>query len=199
MVAVTQYLNSLPCEHEILGNWTEIESGAYDARPKLKECIQVAQAQGATVLISKLDRIGRSIKLLVELTSAGVSFVSAENPNLDSFSAKIMMCCAERERELIGARVRSGLAVARSRGVKLGGPNPAASWKHAAKAIQERKNAFCANTLKVIREIESTGVTSQYRICQYLNLRGVKTARGKQWTITALRRVQESAGKLQAA
>jgi DNA invertase Pin-like site-specific DNA recombinase len=174
----------------------EQETGADDGRPKLKEAIEIArQTADTTILIAKLDRIGRSLPLLYMLIAANISFVAADNPTCDIFSAKIMMLMAERERELIGARTRAGLAVAKSRGVKLGAPykSAVASLAIGRRAIQERKRAFAVDALRKIREIESTGISSKYKVCQYLNLRGEKTAFGKPWTITAIRRVEAAA------
>jgi|SRR5271163_3980626 len=83
------------------------------------------------ILVWKLDRLGRSLKHLVnvlaDLDARGVAFVSLrDNLDLSTPSGRLMMhmlgAMAEFERELIRERVVAGIAAAKKRGVRFGPP-----------------------------------------------------------------------------
>jgi DNA invertase Pin-like site-specific DNA recombinase len=82
----------------------------------------------------KIDRFGRSLKHLVnalaELDAYRVAFVSLrDNLDLSTPQGRLMFgiigCMAQFERELIRERVRSGIAHAKAKGVRMGRPNVA--------------------------------------------------------------------------
>jgi DNA invertase Pin-like site-specific DNA recombinase len=185
--AVARYLASLNAE--LLATFEEVESGANNKRPQLAAALKFAKAKKAILIIAKLDRLSRNAAFLLQLQESGVDFIACDMPNADKLSVGIIALLAQRERELISERTKAGLAVAKARGVRLGNPNPLPALKAGAKAIQERKQAFAAQVLKSIREIQSTGIESLNRIANCLNKRGETTARGGQWTATAVKRV----------
>jgi DNA invertase Pin-like site-specific DNA recombinase len=185
--AVQSYLASLDCE--LLGNFEEVESGANNRRQQLTAALQIAKAKKAILVIAKLDRLSRNAAFLLQLQDSGVDFVACDMPNADRLSVGIIALLAQRERQLISERTKAGLAVAKSRGVRLGNPNPEASLKKAQKAIRARKREFAEVALRSIREIQSTGIQSLNRIADCMNKRGEQTARGGKWTATAVKRV----------
>ena len=83
------------------------------------------------VIVYRYDRFARSLRLLVnaldEFRSLGIDFVSLHE-GIDTSTPNgrlvfgIFGSIAEFERELIRERVRSGLALAKVRGKKLGRP-----------------------------------------------------------------------------
>lgn len=87
-----------------------------------------------TIVVYRLDRLSRNateaIQTLLILDQAGVGFISITQPvlnlGLDNPFRRTMLAAfseiAEIERETIVSRVRSGLAAAKKRGVKLGRP-----------------------------------------------------------------------------
>ena len=105
-------------------------SGKQERRPELDRLIHAARKrQIDIILVWKLDRFGRSLKHLVtsldELSALGIGFISYQD-NLDLTTAQgrlmfhIIGSMAEFERELIGERVKAGLANARRKGKRLG-------------------------------------------------------------------------------
>src|SRR5215472_1885710 len=85
-----------------------------------------------TVLVWKLDRLGRSLRhlvlLLEELSQCGVSVVATSqgidtSGALGRFVANLLGALGEMERELIVERTRAGLAAAKRRGVRFGRPS----------------------------------------------------------------------------
>jgi putative DNA-invertase from lambdoid prophage Rac len=115
---------------QIVGEFVDIASGSQDDRPQLNKVLALAkQRKIDTLLVWKTDRLGRSLRHLVntigELDAVGVAFVSLKD-NLD-FSTpagrlmfNVIGATAQFERDLIRERIRSGMANARRKGVKLG-------------------------------------------------------------------------------
>ncbi len=188
--AVKRYLGSLECE--LLGTFEEVESGANNHRPQLAAAIKLAKSRKAVLIIAKLDRLSRNAAFLLQLQDSGVDFIACDMPNADRLSIGIIALLAQRERELISERTKAGLAVAKSRGARLGNPKPADSLIKASQAIQEKKGLFVIQIRKIIEEIQSTGVRSLSKIAECLNKRGEKTRRGGIWTATAVKRVIET-------
>ena len=99
-------------------------SGAKDERRALAEAVEYARA-GDVLIVWKLDRLGRSLKHLIEtvnrLHEKGVGFASVQE-NIDTTTPggklifHIFGALAEFERELIRERTNAGLQAARARG-----------------------------------------------------------------------------------
>ena len=109
-------------------------SGKRDDRPGLDACLK-ALREGDTLLIWKLDRLGRSLRHLVatvqELVDRRIGFrvLTGQGANIDTSTPSgklvfgIFAALAEFERELIVERTKAGLAAAKARGRK-GGRRP---------------------------------------------------------------------------
>jgi DNA invertase Pin-like site-specific DNA recombinase len=105
-------------------------SGSKESRPQLNLLMQDAHRRKFdAVLCWKLDRIGRSLKHLVnalaDLEALSVAFISLrDNLDLSTPSGRLMFqiigAMAEFERALIQERVRSGLRNAKAKGKRLG-------------------------------------------------------------------------------
>ena len=108
----------------------EVASGAKTERPVLDEIIRNLR-EGDTLVIWKLDRLGRNLAHLIHLTSKliekKVGLISLNDP-IDTTTAQgrlifgIFASLAEFERELIRERTQAGLNSARMRGRKGGRP-----------------------------------------------------------------------------
>lgn len=118
---------------EITGEYVDRGvSGAKERRPELDRLMRDAnRGDFEAVAVWKLDRFGRSLRHLVnalaELEARGITFVSLrDNIDLSTPAGRLMFqiigAMAEFERALIAERVRSGLAVARTKGRRLGRP-----------------------------------------------------------------------------
>ncbi len=109
-------------------------SGSRDDRPGLKACLEYLNA-GDTLVVWKLDRLGRSLShllaLVTDLKERGVGFRSlTEGMDTTTPQGKLLFsvfgALAEFERALIRERVKAGLAAAARRG-RRGGRPPALS------------------------------------------------------------------------
>ena len=104
--------------------FAETGSGAKSDRPELSEALAFAR-QKDTVVVWKLDRLGRSLKHLIDtvndLHKRGIGFRSLQE-HLDTTTPSgklffhIFGALAEFERDLIRERTNAGLVAARARG-----------------------------------------------------------------------------------
>lgn len=108
-------------------------SGKREDRPGLAACLK-ALREGDTLLVWKLDRLGRDLRHLIntvhDLTSrdVGLKVLTGHGAAIDTTTAAgklvfgIFAALSEFERELISERTVAGLASARARGRKGGRP-----------------------------------------------------------------------------
>ena len=111
--------------------FTDTASGALQSRPELDKLLDQLRP-GDTLVEWRLDRLGRSIRHLIdqlsELQERGIEFRSLQE-NIDTSSPggrlvfHIFASLAEFERDLIRERTNAGLAAARARG-RTGGRPP---------------------------------------------------------------------------
>ncbi len=106
-------------------------SGKKEDRPGLNACLKALRS-GDTLLVWKLDRLGRDLRHLVnlvhDLTSRGIGFkvLTGHGASIDTTTPNgklvfgIFAALAEYERELIVERTKAGIRAARARG-KFGG------------------------------------------------------------------------------
>ncbi len=118
-------------------------------RPGLDACSKGFR-KGDLLVVYKLDRLGRSIRTLIEFVEwlnekgVGLKVLAGQGAQIDTstpngrFVFNLFAALAEYERELISERTRSGLAAARARGRKGGRP----------KAMTPNKLAIAQSAMK---------------------------------------------------
>lgn len=152
-------------------------SGALDRRPQLDKMLEHLRA-GDTVVVWRLDRLGRSLKNLIalieQLAEAGIGFKSVTEA-IDTTSAggklifSIFGALAEFERALIQERTKAGLAAARARGRKGGRPRAMTDDKvlvakklyaEKSRTVQEIADVLNVSRKTVYRYLEPVGSRS---------------------------------------
>lgn len=176
---------------ELVAQYTEIESGKKNDRPELLAAIRQADLVGGRLLVGKLDRLSRDLFFILSLQKSHVDFAVCDLPGCDSFTINIYGALAQREREMISARTKAGLAAARERGVKLGTNNLKPEMAQAASAkgvatIKQNASNFAAKVRTTIEALQAQG-KSLRAIAGELDKLGVQTARGGKWTATAVK------------
>ena len=131
-------------------------------RPELQNCLKTLR-QGDTLVVFKLDRLGRSVKEVLsfvdELKNKGVKLQSVQD-NLDPNSPngmamlQLMAVFAELERGIIIERTKAGLAAARARG-RVGGRKEVLNQK----LKNEIRSLIAANNLTITRIAEIFNVS----------------------------------------
>ncbi len=108
--------------------FSDTVSGAKESRPGLDQCLDHLR-KGDTLIVWRLDRLGRSLKHLLTLVedfgTRGIGFVSlTESIDTTTSGGKLVFsifgAIAEFERQIIRERTFAGLAAARARGRKGG-------------------------------------------------------------------------------
>ena len=125
--------------------------------------------KGDKLVVWKLDRLGRSLKHLIEtigdLDEQGIGFQSLQE-NIDTTTSggklvfHIFGALAEFERDLVKERTRAGLKAARKRG-RIGGRKPAMTPKQVKLAKSMRRDPN--NTVADICETLGVSRATLYR------------------------------------
>ena len=154
--------------------YEDLASGRHDARPGLVACLKALQP-GNTLVVWKLDRLGRDLKHLVttvdDLRTRGVGFkvLTGAGAQIDTSTANgrlffgVFAAFAEFERELIAERTRAGLAAARARGRKGGRP------RKMDRATLKAAQALLANTDETAQAIAKRFNIGTGTLYTYLN------------------------------
>ena len=189
--AVSRYVNG----GKLLASYTEVESGKNNARPQLAKALAHCKRTGATLLIARLDRLGRNVAFLAALMDGDVPFICCDNPAATRLTLHVLSAVAEHEARMISERTKAALAAARARGVRLGGHREGAhvlsskdrTRGHAVATAEA--NAFASDVASQIEELKADGASSLAQLAAGLNERGIATRRGSTWTITSVARV----------
>ncbi len=132
---------------EIVADFTEIESGKRADRPELRAALAEAKRHRATLIIARLDRLSRNMAFIANLVDARIDFIACDNPHATRLTLRILVAVAEHEREMISARTKAALAIAKARGVRLGNPclpSPASVPQRPTAAVRTSSRQRCA-------------------------------------------------------
>jgi DNA invertase Pin-like site-specific DNA recombinase len=145
----------------------DVGSGSLKHRPELEGCLRFL-ADGDTLVVWRLDRLGRGLKHLIELVDGleerGIAFKSVTE-EIDTTSAggrltfHIFGALAEFERQIIRERTRAGVAAARARN-RVGGRPRSLTPEQLAAACAMRDDA---HTMPQIAKALGVSVATLYR------------------------------------
>lgn len=150
-------LNRYGCDDIV----SEKESGAKKDRKELQLLLGKLR-KGDTLVVYKLDRLGRTmhqlVNLLQEFNENGINFVSIKDgidtsTTMGKFLFHIFGAMAEMEREIITERVISGVAAAKARGREGG-----------------RKKAHTKQQIESMMELIEMGNKTKVEICEIFNV-----------------------------
>ena len=147
--------------------YEDLASGRRDDRPGLAACLK-ALRDGDTLVVWKLDRLGRDLRHLVntvhDLTTRGIGFkvLTGQGAQIDTTTAQgklvfgIFAALAEFERELISERTKAGLSAARARGRHGGAP-----FKMTPAKLRLAMAAMATRDTEVAELCKELGITRQ--------------------------------------
>src|SRR5260370_12849906 len=182
--AVATYLKG--GDWQIVADFTEVESGKRSDRPELDKVLAAARLHRASLVVSKVDRLTRSVAFLSRLLEAGVDVRFADLPQIEGATGRFMLqqmvAVAELEAGMISARTKAALAQARKRGVKLGGNRgvrPTAKMRALATAgLHRRSKPRAAGVAPTLKELPAAGATPLRATTPALNATSIPTTRG---------------------
>ncbi len=152
--------------------YRDVMSGVRDDRPQFRAMLDFARP-GDTIVVWRLDRLGRSLKHLIEtvmgLQARGINFrsltehVDTSTPG-GKFTFHLFGALAEMERDVIRQRTKAGLEAARARGRIGGRPalHPDARKLQRARELYEKKEMSVAEIMAL------TGFASRYSFYKYV-------------------------------
>lgn len=191
--AVTEYLKGRA--GQLIGEFTEVESGRKRDRPQLNAALDLCRRQKAVLVIAKLDRLARNVAFVSALLESGVRFVAVDMPEADITFLQMAAVFGEWEARKISERTKAALGAAKARGRSLGwaidtrrADQQAAAARGAA-ANHGAAVAFAGNVCPIIESIQRAGVRTLSGIAAALNARAIRTARGGEWYATTVRNV----------
>jgi len=164
--SVEQYAQG---KYQIVNSYIEVESGKKNNRPKLLLALEECKKKGYTLIIAKLDRLGRNVAFIANLMEAKVEFIAVDNPHANRLMLHLLAAFAEHEREMISKRTKEALKAAKMRGVKLG--NPAIAEHNKANGLKAAKSFEL-----IIKTMLSKGKTVK-QIAKHIDLHPTQTQR----------------------
>jgi DNA invertase Pin-like site-specific DNA recombinase len=153
--------------------YSDVVSGAKEERKGLQEALEYVR-EGDTLIVWRLDRLGRSLKHLIEtitrLNNRNIGFKSiTENIDTTTSGGKLIFhifgALAEFERDIIRERTNAGLTAARARG-RLGG-RPKAHTLNTPKKVALAQSLY-DNKNNTIEEICKTLHISRATLYRYI-------------------------------
>jgi DNA invertase Pin-like site-specific DNA recombinase len=206
--ALEVYLNG--GNWHILAEFTEVESGRRSDRPELDKALAAARLHRCPLVVSKVDRLTRSVAFLSRLLEAGVDVRFADLPQIEGATGRFllqqMVAVAELEAGMISTRTKAALAAAKARGRALGGSRvrtsdgrPVVISRQAQQigSAANRKRAVdrARDLAPTLAEIRRAGATTLRDIAAGLDAAGISTPRGNgKWGPVQVKRTLEALG-----
>lgn len=179
--AVAAFFASMPSE--VVASFIEVESGKRNDRPELLEALELCRKRKATLVIAKLDRLGRNLAFIANLMESGVDFVCCDNPHANRLMLHMLAAFAEFERDLISKRTKDALAAAKAKGVHLGANGRKLAERHKAEARQ-RDQQYYPMIAELMRELRSYSAAAER-----MNAMKISTPSGGRWYASSVRNV----------
>jgi len=181
--ALTNYIDQQP-DAALLEMFIEVESGKKNDRPKLLEAIALCKKHKATLIVSKICRLGRSVQLISTLMNSDIELAVVDNPNANRFFLHLMAAFSEHEREMISTRTKEALAAAKAKGTKLGSYGVVLGARK-----KETADLYAKSIEPVIKGLKDEGCRTIKDIMEQLNSRGIKSPGGGFWHLCSVHRL----------
>jgi DNA invertase Pin-like site-specific DNA recombinase len=176
--SVAEFLEERP--GELIGQYTEIETGtgtnALARRPELAAALKQCKQEGGTLVLAKLNRLSRNVHFVSGLLESGVQFVAADVPEANRLTILILAAVAEEESRRISERTKAALAIAKSRGVKLG-----VYGRVLAKQNRMAADQYARQLGPTVIRLRDQGYNTERTLMTEMNRARVPTPKGQRW------------------
>ncbi|HZQ44484.1 MAG TPA: recombinase family protein [Acidobacteriaceae bacterium] len=183
---ILRFVGSNPLAAE----FTEVESGkSHTNRPQLLTALEMCKRKKLTLVLAKLDRLGRNLAFIASLLESGVEFVCCDNPHANKMTLQMLSVFAEFEREQTSVRTKAALAAAKARGTQLGNPR----WQESLDSARTAKNPIkpAPQVVEMMRQYRADGLTLR-AIADKLNGLGLRTPKGFKWYAATVANAMEA-------
>lgn len=176
---------------EIIQEFVEVESGKKNKRQELLDATALCKVTGATLIVAKMDRLGRNASYLHKIRDDVKDLAIVDMPSIGILEFGFRATFAEYEGEQISKRTKDALAEKKRQGYKLGKPENLKSNTGRIKANGNRRKQAMTQDYNLIAKafIEKNSGLSYRQLATMLNDYKIKTATGKQWTACNVRNV----------
>ncbi len=194
--SVAAYLNG--GSWRLIREFTEVESGRSNDRPKLAEALALCRAHRAALVVANVSRLTRSVAFLSKLLAANVEIRFVDLPQIEGPAGKFMLhqmaAVAELEAGMISDRTKKALAAAKARGTKLGGfrgrAGTADDLVKARASRTEKAGKLAADLAPIVGRLDPDGSMSLRKLAAALNDEGLPSPGGSQWTAASVARLK---------
>ena len=180
------------CGDRLIGEFVEVESAGKTSRKELAKAVELCKKHNAKLIAFRLDRILRSLDILVALRQNKVSFTALDCLNDSEMIINIKASFAEEELRKGSGRTRNALAAKKARGFKLGKPENLTdeARQKGTQALQENARSHAANVqaTELIRLYQRDNLSTR-AIAKRLNGNGYRTRRGQLFKSETVRRL----------
>lgn len=194
---------------EQVGEFEDRESGAVapERREQCRAALAACKAQGATLVVAKLDRLSRDVADIAGLMKL-VDFKVATMPSADNFQLHIYAALAEQEREFISRRTTDALAALKARAdsgdasaqAKIERRSRGRAAAHAvgnAAAVlgaKAKADSYASTMKNHIKAAMFDQCRTLQSLANWLNTHGHRTSRGAEFTPVAASRLIKRLG-----
>lgn len=177
--AVEQYC--LSNDFALIADVVEVQS-TRKHRSGLFEALERCKQERATLIVAKLDRLGRDVEQIAGIVKSKVEIIVTDNPHANRFTIHILAAVAEEQRQRISDTTKEALKAAKRRGAILG-----LNARALAKANQKAADAFALRLLPTIERMRLRGIRSVRALSKELNRKKISTYRyGGRWHPTTV-------------
>ena len=185
---IINFLKQYP-DATILSEITETFTGKtlWTQRKGLVKAVELCEQTGATLLVSKIDRLGRHVESVSHLLNR-INVKIATMPSATNMVIQIMSVMAEEEARAISMRTKAALQAAKARGVKLGGAATAGKPRTvSSKTLMNNSQKYQTQTqpkYEYLRQSLTNMRAKEYTYKQCadnLNLMGTLTPNNSKW------------------
>ncbi len=184
---INLFISNYASEGDLLETYTDIVSGSNSSRQALTEAITRTKQLNATLIVSKLDRLGRKVSFVATLMEdKTLKLKVASMPNADKFQLHIYAALAEQERDFISMRTKAALAEKKASGATLGGLRDKTNARNRRKIEDANKRAL---GLEPILTPMVQAKLSYRAMAERLNGIGLRTVSKNQYSAQTVRNI----------
>jgi DNA invertase Pin-like site-specific DNA recombinase len=169
-----------------LMEFVEVASGTKQ-RDVLDQAIEACLVHGAILVVAKIDRLARNVQLACDLINRGVQIRVTGMPSMSTLTFHILCAVAEEEARLISQRTSAALAIAKSRGIKLGGYHPRKDGKPRALPTGKRVKVD-RQLVAQCQQLRDRGLTWA-EVAELINGQGYRAPKGGAYSPSQLHRL----------
>lgn len=159
-------------DYDLVHEEVEVKS-TRKSRIGLFQALDLCKKIKATLIVARLDRLGRDVEEIAGIVKSNVEIIVVDNPQANRLTIHILAAVAEDTRQKISETTKEALGAAKRRGVILGKNGKMLSLIN-KKAAEE----FAQKLLPIITRLKNRGITTMRALSKELNKSKIPAFRG---------------------